>query len=243
MGFCTNCGYPIKDGTIYCATCGAPATQPAPPLHTPGFPAPKKKNKLLIPIIAGAAAIVIVFAVLLLATDVFTGGNKSESARTVTITPGELVNVLDVGDTARISVVQNDTTGYIWTFTFSVDGILEIVSDEYVMDPRDAQAAGAGGMRVITMVAAAPGQVTIDAVLARDDYVSVTDSYRVSVGDSSAWQEVTFGPQIIIDDIHYDAKEDFRRKANFGVARGVWGVGWNPTLGDAVLIAAAQVNE
>jgi len=206
--FCSNCGAHIAEGEKFCASCGATVnlSEPAAP-QAPGFPAPKKKNKLLIPIIAGAAVIVIVFAALLLFTDVFTGGNKGESARLVTITPGEQVNVLDVGDTAQISISENVTTGYIWTFTLSVDGILEVVSDEYVMDPRDAKADGAGGMRVVTMTAIAPGQVTIEAVLARDDYVSWTDTYRVSVGDSSEWQEVTFGPPSVADSEQFPYKD------------------------------------
>ncbi len=67
--FCSNCGSPLKKGTKFCPSCGAPA--PEPPAAAP---APRRKSRLLPGILLGAAAVAAVCAVLVLTGALSFGG-------------------------------------------------------------------------------------------------------------------------------------------------------------------------
>ena len=72
---CSKCGATAPDNSRFCTQCGTTfQTTPAPPPD-----AGKKKNKLLIPIISCAGVIVLLFAALLIFTDIFKGGGNANT--------------------------------------------------------------------------------------------------------------------------------------------------------------------
>ena len=90
-------------------------------------------------------------------------------------------NLLRVGEAARIKLDENRTTGYLWHYEFTMGGVVEVVSDRYIVDPRYADRIGAGGTRHITLQAAKPGKTVIDLVRRRGNDVADTAAYHISV--------------------------------------------------------------
>ena len=74
---------------------------------------------------------------------------------------GETI-ALHKGDEILLSLPENPTTGYRWTF--AADG-MDIVGDDYAADPRSS--VGGGGARTLRLVAARAGDAVVRATLQR----------------------------------------------------------------------------
>ena len=90
-------------------------------------------------------------------------------------------NTLNVGDTVRITLRENRTTGYVWRIELTGDDILEITGDSYVSDPNPHMADGVGGTRYFTFYALAPGEASVELASMRDDEIGRTAVYRVVI--------------------------------------------------------------
>jgi inhibitor of cysteine peptidase len=73
-----------------------------------------------------------------------------------------------VGDTLTVTLESNPTTGFVWTLA-DPEGMLEVVSNEYVMDPTgfDPPPPGLGGVEVWTFKALRTGETTISMEYSR----------------------------------------------------------------------------
>jgi len=95
---------------------------------------------------------------------------------------GEAVDRLEVGEEALIDLSENHTTGFIWHYEIAGDGIVEVISDEYISDPNPNGVDGVGGSRRITIKAVAPGEASIEMVCKRaDDEIAETRAYPIVV--------------------------------------------------------------
>lgn len=74
---------------------------------------------------------------------------------------------VNAGETFTVSLEENPTTGYQWSYTISDENVIEISKDEYVADSRNENVAGAGGQRNITFMAKSKGSAVIDMVYER----------------------------------------------------------------------------
>jgi predicted secreted protein len=81
-------------------------------------------------------------------------------------TDTSVTHALSTADEVVLRLAENPTTGYRWVVTQSGTGQLDVLEDRY--GPGAASAApGAGGERVVRLVARRPGDVRLEAVLAR----------------------------------------------------------------------------
>ena len=95
--------------------------------------------------------------------------------------PAYTRNLLNVGEMAYITLDENQTTGYIWHHEIMGAGVVEIVSDKYILDPRYADSDGAGGTRHIELKAVNPGRAILNLVCRRDKDIYKTTAYHISV--------------------------------------------------------------
>lgn len=72
-----------------------------------------------------------------------------------------------VGDTLRIRLNENPTTGYLWRAVVS-DGLV-IIRTEYAPDDRSGTLAGSGGVRTWTLQVTKPGSHEFSAALQPPD--------------------------------------------------------------------------
>jgi len=63
--------------------------------------------------------------------------------------------------TATIELEANATTGYTWVYTISPEGVIRLVSNEYVPDKNNEGITGAGGKQVFTFEAIAEGEAEL----------------------------------------------------------------------------------
>ncbi len=69
--------------------------------------------------------------------------------------------------TVTVSLAENPTTGFLWSYAFSKDGVLREVKNEYKADERAGNLEGAGGTHVWTFEGVAEGDVTLSFVYAQ----------------------------------------------------------------------------
>jgi len=94
----------------------------------------------------------------------------------------EAVDRLMVGEEALIDLSENPTTGIIWHYEIAGDGVVEVISDEYISDPNPNNWDGVGGSRHIKIKAVAPGEASIEMVRKRvDDEIVETRTYPIVV--------------------------------------------------------------
>lgn len=106
-----------------------------------------------------------VLAALVLAAIVGTANPQPESALTQADN-GRTVSA-QVGDTLRIRLSENPTTGYLWQATAS-DGLV-ITRTEYAPDDRSGTLAGSGGVRTWTLEVTKSGTHEFSAALQPPD--------------------------------------------------------------------------
>ena len=85
---------------------------------------------------------------------------KTENAKGI-ILEADILNEVNLGDELRIVVKENRTTQYRWYFDVSGDDILEVASDDYVLDRNLTDRGGSGGARIITFLTVSSGEATI----------------------------------------------------------------------------------
>jgi predicted secreted protein len=90
-------------------------------------------------------------------------------------------NLLKVMDMARITLDENRTTGYVWHYEFTADGVVEIFSDMYISNPQYDDRPGTGGTRYLTLQATSPGKTAIKLICKRGDSIDQTAAYHISV--------------------------------------------------------------
>lgn len=69
--------------------------------------------------------------------------------------------------TVSVSLAENQTTGYMWRYAFTKEGILREVANEYKPDDISGSLVGAGGTHVWTFEGVAEGEVTVNFAYAR----------------------------------------------------------------------------
>lgn len=82
--------------------------------------------------------------------------------------------------TVTVSLAENPTTGFLWRYAFSNDGILHEVANEYKVDDISGTLDGAGGTHVWTFEGAAEGEVTVNFVYARPWEIDVAPAQVIS---------------------------------------------------------------
>lgn len=98
-----------------------------------------------------------------------TGASAGEShAATVDASDSGSQLELAVGETLTVNLESNPTTGFTWILA-DPEGMLEVTSHEYVMDPTgfDPPPPGLGGVDVWTFTALAEGKTTISMEYSR----------------------------------------------------------------------------
>ena len=78
-----------------------------------------------------------------------------------------------------VRLKANATTGYFWTCSMTKEGIIEMVSEEYIEDEHDEGMAGVGGQYVASFKAAVPS----DGSALPDSPVSLVFTYARSSGE------------------------------------------------------------
>ena len=63
--------------------------------------------------------------------------------------------------TATVELAGNPTTGYEWTYTISPDGVIKVVTDDYIQDDNAKDYDGVGGTYVFTFESVAEGEAEI----------------------------------------------------------------------------------
>ena len=150
---CLNCGAEVQEGSKLCESCNHAKMQQQPPI------AAKKKNKK--PFILAMLGILVI---VLVVVGIFTKGFGFIGNKEL-VSGGEL-NVLSIGNTVQITIEENHTIQYDkWFLTFYDDDILELVSDKYVQNANFFGADGVGVRHVITFLAIAPGETTVEVAL------------------------------------------------------------------------------
>ena len=167
---CLNCGAEVQEGSKRCESCNHAKMQQQPPI------AARKKSKT--PFILAMLGILIIVLVIV---GIFTKGFGFIGNKEL-VSGGEL-NVLSIGDTVQITISENRTTQYRWFLTFYDDDILELVSDKYAQNANFFGADGVGGKHVITFLAIAPGETTVEVALKEFEDGDAADSrtYVVNV--------------------------------------------------------------
>ena len=87
----------------------------------------------------------------------------------------DVISEMSCGGFVRLSLPENPTTGYRWTFSAGEKGStgpLEVVYDRY---EADSDMIGSGGMRYVTIAANAPG------------------TYSLNFGDVRSWEDNSNG--------------------------------------------------
>ncbi len=69
--------------------------------------------------------------------------------------------------TVSVSLAENQTTGYIWRYALTKEGVLREVANEYKPDDISGSLVGAGGTHVWTFEGVAEGEVTVNFAYAR----------------------------------------------------------------------------
>ena len=90
----------------------------------------------------------------------------------------------DVSKYAKVSLEENQTTGYAWTCKISDESKLELASDEYVESSKDN--LGAGGMHNFVFKALSDGDVDVTFTYARSFEEGSEESvlvYKYSIAD------------------------------------------------------------
>ncbi len=84
------------------------------------------------------------------------------------LTGDENVN-LKIGETVRVELDENPTTGYMWTYkkTQNPHLIQEVGESEFIRDPHRLDAVGVGGTRIYRFEALQKGQATLTFELNR----------------------------------------------------------------------------
>jgi inhibitor of cysteine peptidase len=102
-------------------------------------------------------------------TSVYTEDNNTEAARALK------------GDTIRIELQENPTTGYSWNLSASSG--LSLVDDEYVQDSAGEGVTGVGGVHVWTFAVIEDGVQDISAVYTRpwEDITGEEDAFELTV--------------------------------------------------------------
>ncbi len=88
------------------------------------------------------------------------------------------------GEEFTITLDENRTTGYQWSYAVSDEKIVSISKDDYVTDEANKNVEGAGGQRVLTFKANATGNTTINMVYERSWEKNEDDeklSYEIEV--------------------------------------------------------------
>lgn len=78
--------------------------------------------------------------------------------------PAEVSTVdLSVGDTLRVRLNGNPSTGYLWKLVNSWDStVFSLVAEDYESDPNPEKMVGVGGSFVFEFSALKPGELTVD---------------------------------------------------------------------------------
>ncbi|WP_406224106.1 protease inhibitor I42 family protein [Streptomyces canus] len=99
----------------------------------------------------------------------------------VWVTPQNSEIHVSPGDEVVVRLPQNATTGYLWSVQ-RVDGIAEVIGNEYEVSGQPLP--GAGGQQVVRIRAAAAGEGLVRLVLKRPWESAVQDrcDVRISVG-------------------------------------------------------------
>lgn len=86
-------------------------------------------------------------------------------------------------ETITIELDSNPSTGYIWTYTVSEEGIVQEVSSDFVSDSDSEELAGAPGKQVFVFRGEAAGEVDLSFTYARegDTEPEESASYRLTV--------------------------------------------------------------
>lgn len=64
--------------------------------------------------------------------------------------------------TVSVSLAENQTSGYMWRYAFTKEGVLREVSNEYKLDDISGSLVGAGGTHIWTFEGVAEGEVTLN---------------------------------------------------------------------------------
>lgn len=96
---------------------------------------------------------------------------------------GLKVTIENRGQGARIELDSNPSTGYVWSYKASPEGMLSELSQEYIPTPVPEGYVGAGGTQAYVFAAAegAQGNVSLIFEEARPWEEGVTLSYRVDL--------------------------------------------------------------
>ena len=105
---------------------------------------------------------------------VFLGGCAGGSQETPAEVPAEVDAgdasapvALKVGQTVKIDLEENPSTGYTWQWECDVPDAVELVGDDYVQGGEEGM-VGAPGVRTLRFQALAPATATISLAYAQD---------------------------------------------------------------------------
>ncbi len=105
----------------------------------------------------------------------------NDKSKTVALEQGKK-NTINVGDLAKVTLESNPTTGYYWYESYSKKGILNLVSNDYVVD---SNLIGAGGKQTFTFKGVAKGDCTI-----------ILKYYRSFEGENKAIKVVSYNVKV-----------------------------------------------
>ncbi len=95
-------------------------------------------------------------------------------------------------NTLKISLYDNSSTGYVWSYNVSENDIIEI-SESSDYSNCDPEAAGCGGKKIYTIKALKPGKTTLSL-----DYTSIANGKT----DKIAIYEITVDQKLNITETH-----------------------------------------
>jgi len=106
--------------------------------------------------------------------------------------PGFAVMEGTENKTVTVSLTENPTTGFLWSYSFNKDGVLREVANEYKADASAENMEGAGGTHVWTFEGVTEGEVTVNFVYSQPWDMEtapaqvICNTYRVDEGGQTA---------------------------------------------------------
>ena len=119
----------------------------------------------------------------------FNGTDGSDSQAQALNAPPWLAPNVQVGDTYKLLLDSNPTTGYKWFAEFD-ENFLELVDQRYQLD---SSAVGAGGKEVIVFrgIAAGVAEVVLTYKRPWEDEALKTESFNINVAANAAGQKLS----------------------------------------------------
>jgi len=94
---------------------------------------------------------------------------------------GDGADILTMGDIAYITHDETPSTGYLWYYDITPEGVVEIVSDEHHRYRDTDIPGGDGGLRLLGVKALVPGEAVIEMTQKRGDDILQTTIYEITV--------------------------------------------------------------